>query len=106
MKLENKVALITGGNSGIGLATARRFAAEGARVVVTGRNRQRLEQAAIELGPNVVALEADVIEEAACETAVSTAIERFGRLDMPGGTRTPLWSTVSSSAEPRVTSSR
>ena len=55
MKLENKVALITGGNSGIGLATARRFVAEGARVVVTGRNRQRLEQVATELGPNVVA---------------------------------------------------
>jgi NAD(P)-dependent dehydrogenase (short-subunit alcohol dehydrogenase family) len=82
MKLESKVALITGGNSGIGLATARRFVAEGARVVVTGRNRRRLDQAASELGPNVVALEADVTEQTACELAVSTAIERFGRLDI------------------------
>jgi NAD(P)-dependent dehydrogenase (short-subunit alcohol dehydrogenase family) len=82
MKLENKVALITGGNSGIGLATARRFVAEGARVVVTGRNRQKLEQAAAQLGPNVVTLEADVTDQAACEAAVSTAIEHFGRLDI------------------------
>jgi NAD(P)-dependent dehydrogenase (short-subunit alcohol dehydrogenase family) len=82
MKLENKVALITGGNSGIGLATARRFVAEGARVVVTGRNRQRLDQAITELGPNVLAVEADVTDQTACEATVSTAIERFGRLDI------------------------
>jgi NAD(P)-dependent dehydrogenase (short-subunit alcohol dehydrogenase family) len=82
MKLANKVALITGGNSGIGLATARLFVDEGAQVVVTGRNRRTLDRAATELGPNAVALEADSTDPAACEAAVATAIHRFGRLDI------------------------
>ena len=46
MRLENKTALITGGNSGIGLATARLFVAEGARVAITGRNQKTLDVAA------------------------------------------------------------
>ncbi len=81
MKLKNKVALITGGNSGIGLATARRFVTEGARVVVTGRNRQRLDRAAAELGPNAVASKRRD-RAGRGETVVATAIERFGRLDI------------------------
>src|SRR5206468_856860 len=56
MRLANKTALITGGNSGIGLATARLFVAEGARVAVTGRNKETLEAAAKELGPNALAI--------------------------------------------------
>ena len=55
MKLKTKTALITGGNSGIGLATARLFVAEGARVAITGRNQTTLEAAAAKLGPNVLA---------------------------------------------------
>ena len=54
MRLANKTALITGGNSGIGLATARLFLAEGARVAITGRNQKSLNAAAAELGSGVV----------------------------------------------------
>ena len=50
MRLANKTALITGGNSGIGLATARLFVAEGARVAISGRNQKTLDAAAQELG--------------------------------------------------------
>jgi len=62
-KLENKVALITGGTTGIGLATAKRFAAEGARVVVTGRNRETLEAARKELGDRAEVVESDAGDE-------------------------------------------
>ena len=57
MKLANKVAWITGGNSGIGFATARLFVTEGARVAITGRNPKTLQAAAKELGDNVLALQ-------------------------------------------------
>jgi NAD(P)-dependent dehydrogenase (short-subunit alcohol dehydrogenase family) len=62
-KLENKVALITGGTTGIGLATAKRFAAEGARVIVTGRNRETLEAARRELGDRAEVIESDAGDE-------------------------------------------
>jgi NAD(P)-dependent dehydrogenase (short-subunit alcohol dehydrogenase family) len=93
MRLANKTAFITGGNSGIGLATARLFVAEGAKVAITGRNRQTLEAAAKELGPNALALVADATDIAATEAAVKQAAEKFGELDIifanagiPGGT--------------------
>jgi len=82
MKLQNKVALVTGGNSGIGLATARLFIAEGARVVITGRNPKTLARAADELGPNVLAIRGDITEPSVGEAAVAAAIERFDRLDI------------------------
>jgi len=65
MRLANKTALITGGNSGIGLATARLFVAEGAKVVITGRNQATLDAAAKELGPNAFAVVADATDVAA-----------------------------------------
>jgi len=60
MKFAGKKALITGGNSGIGLATARLFIAEGARVAITGRDQKTLASAVAELGPNARAYRADV----------------------------------------------
>ena len=78
MRLKNKTALITGGNSGIGLATARVFVAEGAKVVITGRNRETLDAAARELGPNALALAADVTDNAAMEAAIRQGAEKFG----------------------------
>jgi len=82
MRLANKTALITGGNSGIGLATARLFIAEGAQVAITGRNRARLDAVARELGPNLLAIQADATDIAATERAVAAAVEAFGGLDI------------------------
>ncbi len=82
MRLKNKTALITGGNSGIGLATAKLFVAEGARVVITGRNQATLEAAAKELGPNALAVVADATDIAATENAVAQAVKAFGKLDI------------------------
>ncbi len=70
MKLQNRTALITGGNSGIGLATARLFVKEGANVVITGRNPQTLASAAQELGPNVATVAGDVTDLEASNRAV------------------------------------
>src|SRR5580704_15800184 len=58
--LEGKVAVITGGNSGIGLATARRFVREGAYVFITGRRQEELDKAASLIGKNVTAVQGDV----------------------------------------------
>ena len=60
MKLTGKKALITGGNSGIGLATARLFVAEGAPVAITGRDQKTLDEAIAELGPSARGYRADV----------------------------------------------
>src|SRR5258705_1678220 len=62
MRLAGKTALITAGNSGIGLATARLFVAERARVALTGRNKETLEAAAKELGPNALAIVPDATD--------------------------------------------
>jgi NAD(P)-dependent dehydrogenase (short-subunit alcohol dehydrogenase family) len=82
MRLTGKTALITGGNSGIGLATARAFIREGARVAITGRNQQTLDEAAKELGSDLLALRADIADPAATEQAIRTAAETFGHLDI------------------------
>jgi NAD(P)-dependent dehydrogenase (short-subunit alcohol dehydrogenase family) len=59
-KLEGKVAVVTGGNSGIGLGTAKRFMAEGAYVFVTGRRQPELDAAVREIGENVTRVQGDV----------------------------------------------
>src|SRR5216684_8634981 len=82
MRLANKTALITGGNSGLGLATAKLFVAEGARVIITGRNQETLRAAAKELGPNALAVAADATDIAASEAAIRQGVEKFGKLDI------------------------
>ncbi|RTL63364.1 MAG: SDR family oxidoreductase [Pseudonocardiaceae bacterium] len=77
-RLENKNTLITGGESGIGLATARRFAAEGARVFIVGLDEGRLKDAASELGAGHGYAVADVTDEAAVESAVRAAATTLG----------------------------
>src|ERR1700749_458116 len=82
MRLRNQTALITGGNRGIGLETAKLFVAEGARVIITGRNQATLDAAAKELGPNALALVADATDVAATEAAIKKGVEKFGKLDI------------------------
>lgn len=82
MRLDQKTALITGGTSGIGLATARLFVAEGAQVAITGRDRQKLDAVARELGPRALAIQADTTDQAAMERAVSTVAENLGKIDI------------------------
>jgi NAD(P)-dependent dehydrogenase (short-subunit alcohol dehydrogenase family) len=80
-RLDGKVAVITGATSGIGEATAHLFAAEGAALVVAGRNVEKGEALARELGTNVVFQRADVMYEADISVLIGTAVARFGRLD-------------------------
>ena len=82
MRLENKTALITGGSSGIGLATARLFLAEGARVAITGRNQAALDKAVRDLGSGVLAIKADAADVASTERALEATARAFGKLDI------------------------
>lgn len=80
MRLAGKVALISGGGSGIGAATARRFAAEGAQVVVTGRRPAPITAVADEVGGRAVS--GDTSDPAHAATAVAAAVDTFGGLDI------------------------
>jgi NAD(P)-dependent dehydrogenase (short-subunit alcohol dehydrogenase family) len=82
MRLANKMTVITGGNSGIGLATARLFAAEGARVAIIGRNAKTLNAAATELGAGVLAVRADVTDGDATKQAMVEIADQLGGFDV------------------------
>ncbi|RJE72102.1 glucose 1-dehydrogenase [Reichenbachiella sp. MSK19-1] len=81
-RLENKVAFITGGNSGIGLATAKLFVKEGAKVVITGRRQEALDAAVKEIGGDVTAVLADAKDIAASQAAVQKAVAAYGNIDI------------------------
>ena len=80
-RLEGKVAVITGGTSGIGEATLRLFVEEGARVVFCGRSEEAGASLAGQLGANAVYIRADVTREPEIKDTIDLAVSRFGRLD-------------------------
>ena len=85
MRLDGKVGLITGGTSGIGSATAVRFAREGASVALTGRNAERGEavaQSIVDAGGEAIFIRSDVRIAEDCKQAVEQTLERFGRIDI------------------------
>lgn len=80
-KLAGKVTVITGGSSGIGLGTAKRFVAEGAKVAITGRNQTQLDQAARELGASAIAIQGDVSNLRDLERIYQTVESKLGKVD-------------------------
>ncbi|MGB6360667.1 MAG: SDR family NAD(P)-dependent oxidoreductase, partial [Candidatus Acidiferrales bacterium] len=81
-RLAGKVAVITGGNSGIGLATAQRFQAEGARVAIAGRSKQTLNDAVKTIGNGVVAIQADVAKLADVDNLYAEVSRKLGKIDI------------------------
>src|SRR5438105_5013652 len=82
MRLSNKIVLVTGGTSGIGLEAAKLFKQEGATVIVVGQNPDRLKSAAGDLGDGVTPLRADVSNPLEVDSAVTHIREQFGRIDI------------------------
>ena len=94
-KLAGKIAVITGGNSGIGLATAKLFVEEGAQVVITGRRQKELAEAAAFIGKNVMTVESDVSNLNDLDRLYAVVKEKHGHIDIlfanaGGGTIAPL----------------
>jgi len=81
-KLDGKIALITGGNSGIGLATAKRFVQEGAYVFITGRTQSKLDEAVKQVGSNVTAVQGDVAKLGDLDRLFEQIKKDKGQLDI------------------------
>jgi len=81
-KLKDKVAVVTGGSSGIGLATAEEFIAQGAKVVITGRNQQAIDDAVKNLGNNATGIRADASNLKDTEALVAKVKSTFGKVDV------------------------
>jgi NAD(P)-dependent dehydrogenase (short-subunit alcohol dehydrogenase family) len=80
-KLKDKVAVVTGGSSGIGLGIARRFAEEGAKVAITGRNQATIDKALEEIGPNGIGVQGDVSKLDDLTRVYQTVEKKFGKID-------------------------
>ena len=84
-RLEGKVAIITGGNSGVGAATAMKFAAEGAKIVITARREAQLEEVAAkirEAGGEVLPVVSDISKPEDAKRVVAETMARFGKVDV------------------------
>ena len=81
-KLEGKIAVVTGGSAGIGLAAAKRFADEGARVFITGRRQSELDKAVGEIGRNVTAIQADAAKLSDIDRVYDIVKVEAGRIDV------------------------
>src|SRR5215472_16460790 len=81
-RLGGKVAGVTGGNSGIGLATAKRLQEEGARVAISGRNKETLDEAVKTIGNGVVAVQADVAKLADVDKLYAEVSQKLGKIDV------------------------
>jgi NAD(P)-dependent dehydrogenase (short-subunit alcohol dehydrogenase family) len=81
-KLEGKIAVITGGSAGIGLGTAKRFAAEGARVFITGRHQAGLDRAVSEIGGSVIGIQGDAAKLADIDRIYAIVKAKTGRIDV------------------------
>ena len=81
-RLEGKVAVVTGGNSGIGLATAKRLQEEGARVAISGRSKKTLDEAVRTIGNGVVAVQADVANLADVDKLYAEVSQKLGKIDV------------------------
>src|SRR3989441_7854467 len=81
-RLEGKVAVVTGGNSGIGLATAKRLREEGARVAISGRSRKTLDEAVRTIGNGVVAVQADVAKLTDVDKLYAEVSQTLGKIDV------------------------
>ena len=81
-RLDNRVALITGGTSGIGAETARLFIQEGAKVVISGRSEEKGQMLSEELGKNSQYLLSDVTKEEDIENSIKETVNQFGKLDI------------------------
>ena len=82
MSLRDKVALVTGGGSGIGKAIAKALLAEGCKVIINGRNEEKLNQAKSELGANVESIVCDVTDEGQVENTFNGIISNYGKFDI------------------------
>ena len=96
-RLEGKVAVVTGGNSGIGLATAKRLQEEGARVAISGRSRKTLDEAVKTIGNGVLAVQADVAKLMDIDRLYAEVSQKLGKIDVlfvnavaPGPIVTPI----------------
>ena len=81
-RLEGKVTVVTGGSSGIGLATAKRFQQEGARVAISGRSKKTLDEAVKMIGNGALAIQADVAKLAELDQLYAEVSQKLGKIDV------------------------